>query len=432
MYDEGTPLNSGPNAQLRQAALDKELELTFELQTIADDLEKKGKLQAGDQKCIGALAVFNSTVAASRCCNDFKHSFCGKLPEELLFSQHKGSNPTALKIVQAQPPEDLLWENVDFLTRPFERRIRRVASGLVTFALLALSLALIGIMSGFAQAVDDQLPDLGLCHLAAKVPFIAFNLSSESCSAAEDLRLIRPQHGSLRRKRWDALCDSTLQGSFFVVYVNSSLNAEDYQLESSLSNVKYANVSVIEELSEACSTSDCPSSSALKCPCIRVKNKELSGCDLAQFDDETCNATHAPFVPLHASLHAACYCSTLLAENLQAIGVHGLSESYKTDRDLCTKVFEVYSLQPLFALAVSVITFAVNKGLGFANNKFVRLEGHMTKNGLELKLLSSLFVAEIINTLLVPLLVGNNAHEDFIYFDALGRVERGWYADVGT
>jgi len=56
----------------------------------------------------------------------------------------------------------------------------------------------------------------------------------------------------------------------------------------------------------------------------------------------------------------------------------------------------------------------------------------MTKNGLELKLLFSLFVAEIINTLLVPLLVGSNVYEDFIYVDALGGVERGWYADVGT
>jgi hypothetical protein len=287
-------------------------------------------------------------------------------------------------------------------------------------------------MSALAQAVDEQLPDLGQCHLAAKVPFIAFNFSADTCFATEHLRLTRPEHGSETRLHWDSLCDLTLQDSYFVVYVNSTIGAEDYLLESSLNQVKYANVSVDSELEQACST-ECPSLTSLKCPCVRVKNEDLSGCDLPQFDEGTCApSTALEPVPLHASLHAACYCSELLAQNLQSVGVHGLSESYRTDRDLCTKVFEVYSLQPLFALAVSVITFAVNKGLGFANDKFVRLEGHISKNGLELKLLISLFVAEIINTLLVPLWVGNNAYEDFIYINETGRVERGWFADVGT
>ena len=432
MYGEGTLLSSGPDTEKRDIAMKRELELTFELQTIADDLEDKGKLQSSDQNCIGALVVFNSTIAASRCCNDFKRPFFGKLPEELLFSQRKSSKPCAFKVARAQSPEDLLWENIDFLTRPNERRIRRVATGLVTVALLSLSLALIGFMSALAQAVDEQLPDLGLCHLAAKVPFIAFNFSADTCFATERLRLTRPEHGSETRMRWDSLCEMTLKDSYFVVYVNSSLNAENYLLGSSLSQVKYANVSIQSELMQACST-ECPSLTNLKCPCVRVKNKDLSGCDLPQFDEGTCApSTALGPVPLHASLHAACYCSELLADNLQSIGVHGLSESYRTDRDLCTKVFEVYSLQPLFALTVSVITFAVNKGLGFANDKFVRLEGHISKNRLELKLLISLFVAEIINTLLVPLLVGNNAYEDFIYIDETGRVERGWYADVGT
>ena len=432
MYGEGTVLSIGPDAEKRDTAMRRELELTFELQTIADDLENKGKLQTIDQSCIGALVVFNSTVAALRCCNDFKRPFYGKLHDELLFSQRKSSKPSAFKVVKAQSPEDLLWENIDFLTRPNEQRIRRLATGLVTVALLSLSLSLIGFMSALAQAVDEQLPDLGQCHLAAKVPFIAFNFSADTCFATEHLRLTRPEHGSETRLHWDSLCDLTLQDSYFVVYVNSTIGAEDYLLESSLNQVKYANVSVDSELEQACST-ECPSLTSLKCPCVRVKNEDLSGCDLPQFDEGTCApSTALEPVPLHASLHAACYCSELLAQNLQSVGVHGLSESYRTDRDLCTKVFEVYSLQPLFALAVSVITFAVNKGLGFANDKFVRLEGHISKNGLELKLLISLFVAEIINTLLVPLWVGNNAYEDFIYINETGRVERGWFADVGT
>jgi len=94
MYADDTPLRQGPHPIRLQNAMQKELEYTYKMALLAENLEKQHKLQLDDLDCIGAFLIFNSAIAADRCIHDYKQirnekfkifDYFKKIPDDLYF-----------------------------------------------------------------------------------------------------------------------------------------------------------------------------------------------------------------------------------------------------------------------------------------------------------------------------------------------------------
>jgi len=443
MYGPDTSHRGGANQEKRERYLSRELEMTFRMAQLADKLDKRQQLRLEDLEVIGAYVIFNSAVAASRAVKDFRRlkPFCGQVPEQLVYRTNGEKDGTAhtLRVVPAPPPEDVLWENVHFLVKPWERRARVLLTSLATLAVLLLSTVTVGLVSSVAQRVEAQLPDLNLCPLSAKIPLLVESPVADDCEAVSSLTLSRPPFRSADRELFDSNCAAARERSFFVTYSNG-----DAQDDEASDLISYADANDYGALVVAC-RSECPSDASPRCPCVKVHNKRVQDCPLPIYDEITCSAstTAGTSKPLHGSLYAACYCYSIMVTNVAKFGaIEGMINSYNSDNDLCTSVFQTYSLKPVLTLIVSVITAVVNQGLVVLINSLVRLEGHVDFASREKKLLTSMIIAQVLNTVVIPLLVSSKfsigsysnegAFENFMHVDNNGLVHRDWYLDVGA
>jgi len=457
MYANDTPLKQGPDEEKHEKLLRQELTMTYAMSQLAETLELKHKLQIEDLDCIGAFLIFNSAIAADRLLSDHKEikyekykplNICKKIPNEMYFNPNeeqdddddKHEKPILFNVQKAPPPEDILWENVHFLQKPRERFIRRFTTGLLTFCLLAISTLIVGFMDTMSREASAKLPDLTLCSISAKQPYLDYNISESNCEDVGTYYLQRPKSGN--REIFDAQCHDVKKNSFFVIYDNVP-NMNNY-LNNSIS---YTNMSNINLLTNVCKN-DCPYDHPIKCPCIGVYDKTYKNCKLDKFDDDTCIASSSTSttsststitndkIDLKGSLTASCYCYSLMNNN-----INGMLKSYRSDRDLCTPVFQIFALAPVFIGVVSMTTAVVNILLASHIKKSSKSEGHVNLSDLEINLFLRMFIAQLVNTILVPLVVSGKPKKgwpiaflgqiftgdftDFIYIKD-GRVERGW------
>jgi hypothetical protein len=226
-----------------------------------------------------------------------------------------------------------------------------------------------------------------------------------------------------------------------VIYDNAP-NLKNYL---SNSEINYADISNYTQLVEACAE-DCPYENDLKCPCVGVYDKVFKKCEMGVFDENTCEPTSSgsikDTVEMKGSLTASCYCFELMKNNIDKYGVvKGMSKSYTTDNDLCTPVFEIFAVAPLFRVIVSMTTAVVNILLKYNIKHSAQSEGHINLSYLEMNVFIRMFLAQLVNTIVIPLAVSGRPKQgwpfaflgqiftgsltDFIYLDH-GRVERGW------
>eukprot|EP00936_MAST-01D_sp_MAST-1D-sp1_P002018 g2018.t1 len=385
-----------------------------------------------------AFVVFNSDVAAARCVDDYRtsHSSCARLCQPRSLRLRRSH---ALTVTRAAEPSDVLWENLELLQRPWEARLRRALSNLVTLLLLIVSATCIYAAQSAKNEFASKVPEFSLC--AMQLPAVAFGRFGND-SANEASFVLDSNHSCPGKGAVSLRYSVSLRDDFPSNVINGDINNTASGLPRILAPARYSSALAPVGCRGPENIPLCSAKTA-RHGCVRDDDKGIC-CTLPCFhgaanlsgvgSSEACQRYDRSDI-------VACYCKHKMQE---AIAEHGLIDG---SRDLITrsptcKTFAtnfLYANGLVYAAAAAVVL--VNTVLKTLLLALARFERHPSVSEEASSAATKIFYSMFLNTGIIAIIVNarlpptisNPIPSSFkLLHGEFDSTTRKWYSVVGV
>ena len=333
---------------------------------------------------VSAYVTFNYTESMARCVEDYAwyQSFPWKyLACEPSRLHLKGKR---IKVVQAQEPEDIIWENLELSTTRVI--MSQVWSNVWSVLLLIIGFAIV-LQAGITQAkFTSNAPDLALCN--KEIPALYKNQYMSDYSI---MSFDKPNGGWGPDK--DTMCDQAVSSSFYSIYVES----EDISTPSVTYHFNVCNGTHVNETKSGL----CPQrNQTVFCPCVSLSS---------EVECTTLDQTST------FPAKSIAYCSCL--DYLQSLIVGDFSTILQNVQDVdvsdpCYTFILEYAATLSITYAAILTTVFVNKLIKWQIKKSGESVAFFSINSQQKSLLFNLFFFSYINLVVAVLIAFTKINDD--------------------